>query len=234
MWITLPLALAAIALAVVLLGGRRTPLPATPIAEARPSDKLVLLHGRALIDPPTLARISGTRSVYWEAELWDTRYQRNRLPAIKARSQSRVIWIEDGTGRIPVLLHGVEWKFPGESRIPPGEHAPSGAREFAAAHGYDWDSGRFRAVERCLAEGTQLYVCGTVWRASEIAAALERSQRSPVASLVAALEKMREGGSARPVDLAAFVRQHFSGDERIVWCADQPMIVGVLQSGDLR
>lgn len=138
------------------------------------------LCGVARGDPPEISPITGTACAYWEANLWEYRANNNSKWGFVAgeKSKARHFWLEDKSGRIPILLHQATWTLENEFCAEEGEPPPDAAHEFLARHQRDWKSQRLRIKERRLEEGKALYVLGTLAEAHNVAQTLIDPRRS--------------------------------------------------------
>lgn len=152
--------------------------------------------GTAHGDPAQASLVTGTACAYWEAEL------HRRVPNGKggktmkriAMANARIghFWLEDDSGRMPVLVDGAQWWFDGGSTLrsrgwrrtatPPTERARQWVQ---AAAGCDWSAAEFKLVERRLEEGGPVYVLGTLSSVDDVLAAAE--QRPPPRSIPSAI-----------------------------------------------
>lgn len=188
----------------------------------------VNLSGRARGEPASNAPITGRPCAYWEAELWDTRRNRNRLPVVAESANVPLVWLEDDSGRIPVVLHGVEWHFAGEDEFISGQPVPSGGHQFITRHDHRWESGYVKLRERRIEEGGALYVHGVVAPASDVIRTLESLKDSTVARAVSAITSGRDIGSRvrEPFSLAGYLRTHVRPDDRVVWRGQDALMIG--------
>lgn len=201
---------------------RELATPVTQVSNAKLGR--VSLYGRALGEPAHAAPLTSKLSAYWQAELWDTRWARNRLPAAKEMSPALVLWLQDDSGRIPVLLHGVEWIIAGEDEFLAGRPLPPAAHTFIERNGYRWDSGHVRVQERRIEQGESIHVLGVIAPVAAVTGVLDGLKSSPLYQAVEAMSARRPGGRA-DLDPASYLRDRFRPEDRIVWCEREALVI---------
>lgn len=148
------------------------------------------LCGVACGDPPEASPVTGKPCAYWEAELWEYRpNQKNRwVLAAKEISKARHVWLEDKSGRIPILLHRAKWTLEDEDEFSAKEkELPETGHAFLARHQRSWDPHQFKVKERRLEEGEGMYVLGTLLEARDVVRALIDPRRSSRVGRVAGM-----------------------------------------------
>jgi hypothetical protein len=156
------------------------------------------LCGTAHGEPAQPSLVTGTPCAYWEAEL------HRRVPNGKggktmkriAMANARIghFWVEDASGRMPVLVDGAHWWFDGATALrsrgwrrtdtPLTERAQ---RWVESAAGCRWDAAEFKLVERRLEEGGPVYVLGTLSAADDLLQPVD--QRPPPRSVGSAISR---------------------------------------------
>jgi hypothetical protein len=170
--------------------------------------------GRALGEPPSPSLVSETQSAYWEVRLYHRYKQgnrrRERCIATK-NSTGGHFWVEDASGRVPVLIEGAEWWLEKRKwRARKGDVISERALGWVTALGVDWSKHDLRLEEECIEEGGPVYVLGTLSVAPEVLDQSARRRRGvralftqlltnpmqsgPLAdSLSSGIEKLRSG-----------------------------------------
>jgi hypothetical protein len=145
------------------------------------------LKGVARGDPPEPSLATETPCAYWEVEL------HRRVPNGKggktmkriAHSRARAghFWVEDASGRVPVLTEGVTWWLDGATTLKNRRGDAIGERAqrwVESACGKPWQDGEMKLVERRLPEGGPVYVLGTLSPAPDVLRpAAGRRERRP-------------------------------------------------------
>jgi hypothetical protein len=149
----------------------------------------VALRGVARGDPPEPSAVTGKPCAYWEAELYEYR-QRSGVDGskwpirAKETAKAAVIWLELQDGRIPVLLHGVEWAFAGEDEFCERNPIPPTGHAFVERYGFR-STDRIKVVERRIEDGGPLHVLGTVGKAGDVLRVVDQSKASWIWDAVA-------------------------------------------------
>ena len=138
------------------------------------------VSGRALGEPPSPSLVSETPSAYWEVRLYQKVKQGNRRRERCIATKNSVgghFWVEDVSGRIPVLIEGAEWWLEKRKwRARKGDAISERALGWVTALGVDWSKHDLRLEEECIEEGGPVYVLGTLSAAPDV---LEASARRP-------------------------------------------------------
>ncbi|HVJ60138.1 MAG TPA: hypothetical protein VM528_06220 [Burkholderiaceae bacterium] len=128
--------------------------------------------GRALGEPPSASPVSETPSAYWEVRLYHRYKQGNRRRERCIATKNSVgghFWVEDASGRVPVLIEGAEWWLEKRKwRARKGDAISEPARAWVTALGVDWSKHDLRLEEECVAEGGPVYVLGTLSAAPDV------------------------------------------------------------------
>jgi hypothetical protein len=141
------------------------------------------------------------------------------MAAAKEAADVRLLWLEDDSGRLPLVLHGVEWVFAREDVFEPGQPLPPGAESFLERHGYRGKSDHVRLKERRIEEGGPLYVHGVVARCSEVLQVLAELQHPVIASAVSTFNPHHPG------ELAAYLRSRLGQEDRVVWSERSALLI---------
>jgi hypothetical protein len=159
------------------------------------------VSGRAYGDPPSTAPVSETPAAYWEVRLYHRVRQGNRRRERRIAtwtSSAGHFWVEDSSGRVPVLIEGAEWWLEKRKwRARKGEAISERARQWVAGKGLDWDKNDLRLEEECLAEGGPVYVLGTLSAAPDVLDAKARHWRGLRAILPQLLTNPMQTGLLR-------------------------------------
>jgi hypothetical protein len=155
----------------------------------------VELRGVARGDPAQAAPVTGRACAYWEAELWEryTPKEDRHACVVTERSAAKHLFLEDATGRIPVLVADASWTFERTDEF--SGALPDSAQAFLARHGKQWDPQTMRLKERRIDDGSELYVLGTLSEARDAARGRFAAYRFGVVSKLAWLLAPATGAS---------------------------------------
>lgn len=153
------------------------------------------LKGIARGDPTERSLVTDTPCAYWQAELYRKVSNGKGGKTMKriAMSDSRAshFWIEDTSGRMPVLVDGAHWWLDRATKLRSRDRSAAiserARRWVQSAAGCDWENGTFKLVERRLEEGSDVYVLGTLSPVHELLTPApgrrERRPRSVVSAI---------------------------------------------------
>lgn len=96
----------------------------------------------------------------------------------------KFLW--SATGRVPVVLDGVQWKLSGEEIFTKDVPCQPLAQAFLARHRKTWDD-NLKIVERRLEPGGEVYVLGTLAEAQDAARGSLARRRAGIAGLFEAM-----------------------------------------------
>jgi hypothetical protein len=132
------------------------------------------LFGRARGDPPQESLVSGTPCAHWQVRLMRRVRQGNRTRtqcvAVKCADAGH-FWVEDDSGRVPVLIDGASWWYEGVTTLRSRKGDPVSPRvhEWLRRLGFEWNKRiDLRIEESRLEEGGDVYVLGTLSPAPDV------------------------------------------------------------------
>jgi hypothetical protein len=129
---------------------------------------LVELEGRAVVDQPAIAAVTGRPSVWWDVavHLWYENGRNNgewRQVAARHGGDIGVVELEDDTGRVPVWLKGADLLFEAQAWESGKDALPAPGVALLDELGFPWSGNRsIRVSETCLEANGAVYVIGTL------------------------------------------------------------------------